>query len=228
MRPVLLIPWELIDRARIPGTDNELVLHRRGEDFSIRLDGMELMTSRVHGSEEALAELACAPVAGRPAPRVLVGGLGMGYTLAAALSRLGPTALVEVAELVPGVVEWNQGPLAHLAGRPLEDPRVRVRQGDIAAVLRAEPGGYDAIMNDVDNGPDGLLLPENAYLYGHAGLALTRAALRPGGVLTVWSVGPDVSFTERLRRAGFDAREVRLRDSGGRRGRGHTIWVATC
>jgi len=222
-----MIPWELLDRALIPGTDKELVLHKRGGDFSIRLDGMELMTSRVHGSEEALAELACAPVAGRIAPRALVGGLGMGYTLAAALSRLGPTAQVEVAELVPGVVEWNRGPLASLAGRPLEDHRVRVRQDDITAVLRSEPGGYDTIMNDVDNGPDGLLLSENAFLYSQAGLALTRAALRPRGVLTVWSVGPNVAFTERLHKAGFDAREVRLRDSGGCRGRRHTIWVAS-
>ena len=185
------------------------------------------MTSRVHGSEEALAKLACEPIAGRPAPRVLVGGLGMGYTLAAALASLGSSALVEVAELVPEVVAWNRGSLAHLAGQPLDDPRVTVRLGDFARTLRSEPGGYDAIMNDVDNGPRGIILDDNNWLYSTAGLAATRAALRPGGVLTVWSVGPDERFTARLRRTGFTARAVDIRDQGGRKGRRHTVWVAT-
>ena len=221
-----MIPWEQLDTTTIPGADGTLTLMRRGADFSIRVDGLELMTSRVHGSEEALAELACEPIARRPRPVVLVGGLGMGYTLAGALARLGPDARVEVAELVPGVVDWNRGPLAHLAGHPLDDPRTAVRVEDIAGILRSTRGGYDAIMNDVDNGPDGLILPRNRWLYDPEGLATTRQALRPGGVLTVWSVAPLRGFTDRLWKAGFKAREVRLRDSGRGRGRRHTIWVA--
>ncbi|MFH1533237.1 MAG: hypothetical protein ABIK09_21130 [Pseudomonadota bacterium] len=222
-----MIPWESLGRAAVPGSKTELQLHRRGEDFSIRVDGLELMTSRVHGSEESLAELACDPIARRPRPVVLVGGLGMGFTLGATLARLGPDARVEIVELVPGVVEWNRGPLAHLAGRPLDDPRTTVRVEDIAAVLRTSPNRYDAIMNDVDNGPDGIILPGNRWLYDPEGLAVTRKALRPGGVLTIWSVAPLRGFTDRLWKAGFKAREVRLRDSGKSKGRRHTIWVAT-
>jgi len=222
-----MIPWEMLGRAPVPGTDTELQLHRRGEEFSIRVDGLELMTSRVHGSEETLAELACDPVTRRTCTKVLVGGLGMGFTLGATLARLGPDARVEVAELVPGVVEWNQGPIGHLAGHPLNDPRTTVRVEDIADILRSSPGGYDAIMNDVDNGPDGIILPANRWLYSSAGLTVTRQALRPGGVLTIWSVAPLRGFTDRLWKSGFKAREVRLRDSGKSKGRRHTIWVAT-
>ena len=221
-----MIPWEHLGAAQVPTTDVELHLHRRGEDFSIRVDGLELMTSRVHGSEEALAELACDPIARRPAAVALVGGLGMGYTLAAALRRLGADARVEVAELVPGVVEWNRGPLAHLAGSPLDDPRTTIRTMDIAAILRTSEAGYDAIMNDVDNGPDGVILQRNQWLYEREGLTATRRALRPGGVLTIWSVGPLRGFTGRLREAGFQAREIRMRDSGRPKGRRHTLWVA--
>ena len=221
-----MIPWEQLGKTMVPGTDTEMQLHRRGEDYSIRVNGLELMTSRVHGSEESLAELACDPVARRTRPVVLVGGLGMGFTLAATLARLGPHSVVEVAELVPGVVEWNRGPIAHLAGHPLDDPRVKVRVEDIAAILRSKRNGYDAIMNDVDNGPDGLILPANRWLYEPDGLASTRRALRPGGLLTIWSVAPLRGFTDRLWKAGFKAREVRLRDSGKSKGRRHTIWVA--
>jgi len=222
-----MIPWEHLGSAAVPGADIELNLHRRGQDFSIRVAGLELMTSRVHGSEETLARLACDPVARRARPVVLVGGLGMGYTLAASLARLGPDARVEVAELVPGVVEWNRGPLAHLAGRPLDDPRATVRLEDIAAIITSGRSRYDAIMNDVDNGPDGLIFPGNRWLYGPDGLAAARRALRPGGVITIWSVGPRRGFTFSLRKAGFSAREVRVRDSGRPKGRRHTIWVAT-
>lgn len=221
-----MIPWEHLGSAKVPGTETELHLHRRGEDFSIRVDGLELMTSRVHGSEEALAELACEPIARRTKPVVLVGGLGMGYTLAAALARLGPDARVEVAELVPGVVEWNKGPLAHLAGRPLDDPRTDVRNVDIARLLQASQGAYDAIMNDVDNGPDGIILPKNRWLYSPPGLEATRRALRRGGVLTVWSVAPLQGFTDRLWKAGFKAKEIRVKDTGRPKGRRHVIWVA--
>ena len=221
-----MIPWERLGTASVPGTDTEMQLHRRGEDYSIRVNGLELMTSRVHGSEESLAEFACDPIARRTRPVVLVGGLGMGFTLAATLARLGPDARVEVAELVPGVLEWNRGPLAHLAGRPVEDPRVKVRVEDIASIIKSTQNGYDAIMNDVDNGPDGLILPTNRWLYEPPGLVATRRAMRPGGVLTIWSVAPLRGFTDRLWKAGFKAREVRLRDSGKSKGRRHTIWVA--
>jgi len=221
-----VIPWELLETATIRG-GTQLRLFRRGSEFTIRVDGLSLMTSRAFGSEEALAELACKPVAGRPGPRVLVGGLGMGYTLAAALRHLGPEARVEVAELVPAVVAWNRTHLADLAGRPLDDPRVVVRECDMAQLLKQERGGYDAIMNDVDNGPDGLILESNNWLYTPAGLAVTRAALRPRGVLTIWSVGPDSSFTHRVRKAGFEAEAIDVKSRSRGKGRGHTVWVAT-
>ncbi len=218
-------PWKLIDRGPLSG-DSELLLFQRGAEFSIRLAGLVLMTSRTHGSEEAIASLACEPLAGRPHTRILVGGLGMGYTLAAALRAVGADAQVEVAELSEAVVRWNRGPLAHLAGNPLEDPRVTVRIGDFAALLKREVRGYDAIMNDVDNGPDGLLLDSNQWLYSRAGLRAAYNALRPGGVLTIWSVGPAHGFTRRLNDAGFEAREHDVRDRGGKKGRHHTVWVA--
>jgi len=219
-----MIPWQLVELASMPG-GKELRLCRRGDEFIIWVDGLSLMTSRAHGSEEVLAELGCKALGGRPQARVLVGGLGMGYTLAAALGHLGPEARVEVAELVPAVVEWNRTHLAHLAGRPLEDPRVTVRVGDLARILKTERESYDAILNDVDNGPRGLVLGENNWLYSRAGLAATHRALRPGGILTVWSVGPDRAFSGRLRQAGFEARQEEAR-AHGRKGRRHTIWVA--
>jgi spermidine synthase len=221
-----MIPWELLDTAPMPGGNDELKLFRRGEDFTIRLQGLDLMTSRVHGSEETLATMVCERVGERANVKVLVGGLGMGFTLAAALQQLKSDAIVEVAELVPAVVEWNQGLLGHLAGHPLDDPRTKVRQMDFAALLKSSNSAYDGIMNDVDNGPDGLLRPSNRWLYSPRGLAATYRALRPGGVLTVWSVGPDVTFTKRLTAAGFEARARRIRDRGGLKGRHHTIWVA--
>jgi spermidine synthase len=221
-----MIPWELIDSAKVPGDGGEIRLYRRAEEFSIRVDGGELMNSRVHGSEEALAELACGRIAGRPSPRVLIGGLGMGYTAAATLRGLGPGGRVVVAELVPALVEWNRGPLAHLAGRPLEDPRVSVREGDVARLLREEPGAYDAILLDVDNGPEPLTRKENARLYGRPGLETAFAALRRGGVLAVWSAGPDRAFAKNLHRAGFKVEEVSVPARGPRGGARHTIWLA--
>ena len=222
---ISMLRWELLDRAKVPGGDKELLLHRRGEDFIIRVDGLDLMTSRVHGSEEALATLACDPVAGRPGARVLVGGLGMGFTLAQALRCLGPDAVVEVAELVPAVVNWNRKHLGHLAGHPMDDPRVVIHQRDISSLVRNSTNRYDAIMNDVDNGPQGLILESNNWLYSEAGLHATRTALRARGVLSVWSVGPDPGFTRRLQKAGFDARLETVRDRGGSKGQRHTIWI---
>ena len=221
-----MIRWELLDRGPVPGEGKDLVLHRRGEEYSIRVDGIELMNSRVHGSEEALAELACARIAGRPRPRLLIGGLGMGFTAAAALRHAGAGARLVVAEVVPAVVAWNRGPLAHLAGRPLEDPRVTVREIDVAVILRAEQGAYDAILLDVDNGPAGLTRAGNDWLYAPAGLRASFAALRPGGVLAVWSVGPEPAFTRRLRRGGFAVEEAGARSFGPGSGGRRTIWLA--
>jgi spermidine synthase len=220
-----MLRWELLGRATPPGSDKELSLHRRGEDYIIRVDGLDLMTSRQHGSEETLAALACDPITDRAKARVLVGGLGMGFTLAEALRRVGPDATVEIAELVPEVVAWNREYLGHLANHPLDDPRVVVQQTDIAALIRNSLDHYDAIMNDVDNGPQGIILDSNNWLYSHAGLKATRKALRPGGVLTVWSVGPDATFTKRLSKAGFEAREVVVRARAGKKGQRHTLWV---
>ena len=210
----------------MPGNSKELRLYRRGREFSIRVNGCELMNSRAHGSEDALAELACARIADRPRPRVLIGGLGMGYTLASALRQLGAGARVVMAELVPEVVEWNHGPLADLAGHPLQDTRVTVREVDVARILQAEHQAYDAILLDVDNGPDGLSLQSNNWLYSPAGLDAAFAALKPEGVLAVWSASPDRSFTRRLRQAGFAVDEVPVRARGQRGGGWHTIWIA--
>jgi spermidine synthase len=201
-------------------------LYKRGAEFSIRLDHNELMNSRLHGSEEALAKLACAKLANRHRPQVLIGGLGMGYTTAAALQCLSAEAQLVVAELVPAVVKWNRGPLAALAGRPLEDGRVTVRQIDIAKILKLARPAYDAILLDVDNGPEGLARKENDWLYSRAGLEAAYATLRPAGVLGVWSAGPQRTFTPRLREAGFTVDEVRVRARGSGKGSRHTIWLA--
>lgn len=221
-----MIPWELLDRAPVPGSTGELRLFRRAGEFSIRMGGLELMNSRVHGSEEALAELACKRIAGRAGAKVLVGGMGMGFTAAAALRRLGRDGRVVVAEIVPAVVEWNRGPLADLAARPLDDCRVTVRLGDVAEVMQAERGAFDAILLDVDNGPEGLTRKGNDLLYARAGLKAAFNALRPAGVLAVWSAGPSPAFARRLVQAGFTVEEVGVRARGGGKGRRHTIWIA--
>jgi len=221
-----MIPWELLDSAQAPESGEELRLYRRGGEFSIRVGGRELMNSRTHGSEDALAELACARIAHRPCPRVLIGGLGMGYTTAAALHRLGADGQVVVAELVTAVVAWNRGPLADLAGRPLQDARVAVREADVAQILRTEQRAYDAVLLDVDNGPAGLTRKSNDWLYARAGLEAAHAALRAAGVLAVWSASPDRAFAKRLRRAGFEVTEVGVRARGPGRGGRHIIWLA--
>lgn len=218
-------PWKRLETARLASGET-LSLHRRGDEFSMRGDGFELMNSRMHGSEEALARLACRRLIGRPLARVLIGGLGMGYSLAAALNVLGAGCRITVAELVPAVVEWNRGPLAHLAGHPLFDSRVVVIETDVHLVINAAGSAYDAVILDVDNGPDGLTRKQNDRLYGMHGLKAAAAALRPGGVLAVWSAAPDKAFTKRLRRAGFAVDVVRV-PAGGRSGNGrHMIWLA--
>lgn len=221
-----MIPWELLGCAQVPGSGKELRLYRRGSEFSLRVNGRELMNSRAHGSEDALAELACAKITDRSNPRVLIGGLGMGYTTAAALRRLGTGAQVVVAELLPEVVQWNLGPLAGLAGNPLQDARVTVHEADVARILKAEHRAYDAILLDVDNGPEGLILKGNDWLYSPDGLDAVYAALARAGVLAIWSAGPDHAFTKRLRRSGFEVHEARVHARGSSRGGRHIIWLA--
>jgi len=218
-------PWILLASAPIPG-GGELHLWQHVRDFAIRVGRDELMNSGTHGSEDALASLAYARLGARTGRRVLVGGLGMGFTAAAALRDLGEDGRVTVAELVPAVVEWNRGPLAHLAGDPLADPRVDVHTGDVADLLRTRNDAYDAILLDVDNGPHGMTTGANHWLYGPAGLARAWRALRPGGVLAVWSAGPDEAFTRRLGQAGFIS-ECRRIPAHGSRGRRHVIWLAS-
>lgn len=221
-----MTPWILLDSAAVPGNDGELRLYRRNDEFSIKVvGGSELMNSRVHGSEQALAEQTCARLADSVKPRLLIGGLGMGFTLAAALRHVGDQARVVVAELVPAVVEWNRGLLGECAGHPLQDPRVTVREGDVARVLKAGQQAYDAILLDVDNGPEGLTRRQNDWLYGMDGLNAAYAALRPRGVLAVWSAGPDPAFLQRLRKVGFKVDEVRVRAHGSKGAR-HIIWFA--
>jgi len=221
-----MIPWELLDSAPVPGGSETLRLYRRGKEFSIRVDGCELMNSRVHGSEDTLAELACARLVDLLAPKVLIGGLGMGYTLAAALHRLGTESQVVVAELVPAVVKWNRGPLGGLAGHPLQDIRVSVRELDVARILKTEQQVYDAIVLDVDNGPDGLTRIGNDWLYTKAGLNAAHAALKPSGLLAVWSASPDSAFSRLLRQTGFTVEEVTARARGTKGGSRHMIWLA--
>lgn len=222
-----MLPWKLLDSAKVPGSDSELRLYQRNTEFSIRVDGQELMNSRVYAAEDALSELGCARIKARPKARVLIGGLGMGYSLTTALGQLGPDAVVVIAELVPAVVSWNRGPLGHLANHPLNDPRVAVREEDVGQVMRQAREPYDAILLDVDNGPEGLTRESNDWLYGAAGLSTARAALRPTGVLGVWSASPDRSFLQRLKRAGFEVDEISVRARGAKKGPRHTIWLAS-
>lgn len=218
-----MIPWEHLASAVVPGDGGELRLMRRGTEYSIMAGSIELMNSRLSGSEEALATLAYERLAKVAAPRVLIGGLGMGFTLRAALAAFGPKAQIVVAELVPAVIAWASGPLAGLYGDSLADPRGRIREADVAALI-AE-GGWDAILLDVDNGPQGLSRAGNDGLYSFGGLGATKAALKPGGVLGVWSSSSDHGFTNRLKRAGYAVEEIGVRAHRGRGAR-HTIWMA--
>lgn len=221
-----MLPWIQLDQARIPGETAELRLKRRGQEFSIMLGSNELMNSRLSGSEEALATLAAEKIAGKAAPRVLIGGLGMGFTLRAALAALPAQAQVTVAELVPEVIAWARGPMAEVFGGCLEDPRVSIHQGDVSALIRGTKAGFDAILLDVDNGPDGLTRTGNDDLYSYEGLAAAHAALKPSGVLAVWSAHPDDAFTRRLTRSGFTATPVNIRANAKRGGARHVVWVA--
>ena len=224
-----MIPWKLLDRAQMPGSGEELRLYQRGAEFSIKAGIYELMNSRIYGSEDALAKLACQKITKHPRARVLIGGLGMGYTLRSALNGLGANAQVVVAELVPAVVKWNRGLLADLAGSPLDDNRVTLHEADVAQMIKTAKGDYNAILLDVGNGPQALTRKDNDWLYSLKGLNTAFAALRPKGVLAIWSSGPDPAFTQRLRQAGFELDEVRVRARGGGKGKGgahHIVWVA--
>ena len=217
-------PYVLIDTAADHGTT--LRLYQRGEEYSIRVDRQgELMNSRLHNSEDALAELACEHIAGRDAPQLLVGGLGMGFTLAAALSHTSESARITVSELMPAVVRWNRKYLGNVAGFPLDDERVRVVEQDVGKVMQQHQNGFDAIMLDVDNGPDGFTRDDNDALYGLRGLNRAYDALKPGGVLTVWSAFTDTAFTQRMLKIGFQVEERRVHAHTANRGTKHNIWI---
>lgn len=217
-----MIRWKLVDRAEVPG-GGELRLKERGGEFTISLGTIPLMNSRGTGSEEALATLTCERIRNRRRPHVLIGGLGMGFTLRAALAVLGDDAKVTVAELVPEVVAWARGPLAGLYGGALDDARSNICVGDVGKLIRAGRSTYDAIVLDVDNGPEGLTREANDSLYNERGLRAVRAALKPAGLLSVWSSWPSKPFTQRLRAGGFDYNEVAIRAGGSR----SVIWLAT-
>jgi spermidine synthase len=221
-----VIPWSLLDTAKVPGGDGELRLKRRGDEFSIMLGDNELMNSRLSGSEQSLATIACAKIAHRKAPRMLIGGLGMGFTLRAALAALQPDARIVVAELVPAVVAWARGPMAEIFGDSLADPRVSIREADVGQLMASGKAEFDAILLDVDNGPEGLTRKTNDALYDLKGLGAARAALKAGGILAVWSSKQNPKFTWRLNKAGFEVEEVSARANGTRGGARHTIWIA--
>ena len=218
-----MIPWVLLDKVAIHG-GGELRLMRRGEEFSILSGATTLMSSRMSGSEKALAELACARVGGRAKCHMLIGGFGMGFTLRAALACLRADARVTVAELVPAVIAWARGPMAHLSAECLADPRVTIHEEDVRDTIAN--GRFDAILLDVDNGPDGLTQDSNDRLYNLNGLHAARRALRPGGVLAVWSASPSPQFTKRLQRAGFAVEEIKTRANSNGKGPRHIIWMA--
>ena len=221
-----MIPWSHLDTAQVPG-GGELRLLRRGAEFSIKLGSNELMNSRLSATEQALATIACEKIKSRERPRILIGGLGMGFTLRAALVVLGKQAQIIVAELVPAVVAWARGPMAEMFGNSLTDPRVRIRETDVGGLIRAARSEYDAILLDVDNGPEGMTRAANDRLYDLEGLAAAYMALRPGGVLAIWSSRHDPKFTQRLRKTGFDVVENPVRAKGPQGGAQHFIWTAT-
>ncbi len=220
-----MIPREHLATAPIPG-GGELRLVRRGEDFMILLDRNELMNSRMRGSEEALAAMAWERIVDRPDPHFLIGGYGMGFTLRRALALLPPVSRVTVAELVPEIIAWARGPMAAVTAGCLDDPRVAIAYGDVALLIGKARGAYDAILLDVDNGPDGLVREDNGLIYTRSGLIAARDALRPGGILAVWSAAPDPAFKRRMERVGFAVEEhaVRARENG--KGPRHVIWLA--
>ena len=220
-----MLPRELIGTANIPGGD-ELKLIKHGRDFIIMLGRNELMSSRMSGSEEKLALMTCERLRSRDAPHLLIGGYGMGFTLRAALTKLGLKAKFTVAELVPEIIDWARGPMADLCAGCLDDKRVKLVIDDVTALIDKGSGRYDAILLDVDNGPEGLTRDDNDRIYSRAGLERAKSALRPGGVLAVWSAAPDDGFARRLRNTGFAVEEVFVRARSNGKGPRHVIWFA--
>ncbi|MCM2285861.1 MAG: hypothetical protein NDI81_13840 [Desulfobacula sp.] len=221
-----MMAWEKIDRVAIPGQEQDLTLQRRGEEFSIRTAGVELMNSRVHGSEDELARLTCERLNHRTGLKILIGGLGMGFTLAAALKHTGTDARITVSELIPAVIQWNREFLSHLAGNPLDDPRVGVKPEDVAKTIQARTSFWDAVLLDVDNGPEALTHKDNHQLYTRSGLKTVFGALRPGGILSVWSAGDDEAFTLRLNQCGFHTKKKTVRARNSQKGSRHILWLA--
>jgi spermidine synthase len=220
-------PWVHLDTADVPGGSTQLRLMQRDDEFSIMLGTNELMNSRLSGSEHALAELASKRIGTRGKPKILIGGLGMGFTLRAALASFPADAEIVVAELVPEVVAWAHGPLSPVFGSCLADPRVSVVNTDVGLLISSARLDYDAILLDVDNGPDGVSRAQNDQLYGAAGLKAAWAALRPAGLLAVWSSGPSPTFSRRLVAGNFSVEEAKVRARTGGRGARHVIWLAT-
>jgi len=220
--------WTQLGEAPIPGTDQTLFLYQGKDDFFIKISGgHELMSTRKHGSEDALGTLPCKRLKQPETARVLIGGLGMGFTLAAVLGAVGSKAEVTVAELIPEVVDWNRGPLGERSGKPLDDPRTKIHVGDVAKLLRQSSACFDVIALDVDNGPEGLTKSQNDWLYSEAGITAAQHALRnSAGILAYWSAGPDQAFHDRLRRCGFMVDEV-IVHAHGKKGARHTIWLAS-
>ncbi len=224
--------WITIDSSTIPGSDIKLTLSQRSDDFAIRISGVpgDLMNSRMHHSEDELAKFACSRLSNIENSQVLVGGLGMGFTLAAVLKIVSVSARVVVAELVPSVVEWNRGLLGQCAGRPIEDKRTRIHLGDVADLLKQKPAiqpsqEFDAILLDVDNGPEAMTHCDNEWLYSKSGLKSIYKKLRPKGILAIWSAKANPSFTNRLNKTGFTVQERTVRARPGKGSR-HTIFVA--
>lgn len=220
-----MIPRVLLGTAQVPGGE-KLELFSHGRDFMIVLQRNELMSTRLRGSEEALATMAIDRLGTSKPLRLLIGGYGMGFTLRAALANLGPKAQVTVAELVPEIIEWARGPMAEIAAGCLDDPRVLLRQGDVGNLIDLADGEFDAILLDVDNGPDGLVREDNNRLYSKAGLRAAKRALAPGGILAIWSAGPDPRFRGHLERTGFAVDEVKVSARGNGKGAKHIIWFA--
>lgn len=222
-----MIARELIGTAQVPGGE-ELKLFAHGRDFMIVLGHNELMSTRMRGSEEALATMTLDRLGNLAAPHLLIGGYGMGFTLRAALARIEAQGRVIVAELVPEIITWARGPMADVAAGCLDDPRVNLRMDDVSDAILLAPEPLDAILLDVDNGPDGLVRADNRKIYSRAGLDAARRALRPGGILAVWSAAPDPKFVRRLQDCGFAVEECEVRARIGKDGKGkgprHTIW----
>ena len=225
-----MIARELLGTAQVPGGE-ELRLFSHGRDFMIVMGHNELMSTRLRGSEEALATMTLDRLKGRSDPHLLIGGYGMGFTLRAALARMGAKGHCTVAEMMPEIIDWARGPMAEVAAGCLDDPRVTLRMGDVAEAMLLAPDPFDAILLDVDNGPDGLVRAENNRIYSKGGLRHAMRALRPGGVLAIWSAARDPKFTRRLEDSGFEVEEVEVRarvDASGKgKGPRHIIWFAT-